>query len=96
MTYDTDDEGLARELQAALEQQRDVPDHRRQAAYGAFRCVSKDVLPDLVSQVRMAQPVVVPPCIAPVIEPFAGVARLEQGPGYCVTVLVANQTQIAS
>jgi hypothetical protein len=41
-----EDEGLMAELAAAIEQERDVPDHRRQAAYGAFawRTVDQDLL----------------------------------------------------
>ena len=41
-----EDEGLMAELAAAIEQEREVPDHRRQAAYGAFvwRTVDEDLL----------------------------------------------------
>jgi hypothetical protein len=46
MTSWTDDEGLMQELAVAIGQERDVPDHRRQAAYGAFawRTVEQDLL----------------------------------------------------
>ncbi len=46
MTSFTDDEGLVQELAAAIGQERDVPEHRRQAAYGAFawRTVDEDLL----------------------------------------------------
>ena len=42
----TDDEDLVAELARAIEQQRDVPDHRRQAAYGAFawRTIDEELL----------------------------------------------------
>jgi hypothetical protein len=41
-----EDEGLMAELAAAIGRERDVPDHRRQAAYGAFawRTVDNDLL----------------------------------------------------
>jgi hypothetical protein len=40
------DEGLMQELAAAVAQEREVPDHRRQAAYGAFawRTIDQDLL----------------------------------------------------
>ncbi len=40
------DEGLMQELAAAVAQERDVPEHRRQAAYGAFawRTIDEDLL----------------------------------------------------
>ena len=46
MTSLMDDEGLMDELAVAIGQERDVPDHRRQAAYGAFawRTVDQDLL----------------------------------------------------
>ena len=46
MTSWTDDEGLMEELSVAIGQGREVPDHRRQAAYGAFawRTVDQDLL----------------------------------------------------
>ena len=46
MTSWTDDEGLMEELAVAIGQEREVPDHRRQAAYGAFawRTVDHDLL----------------------------------------------------
>ena len=46
MTSWMDDEGLMDELAVAIGQERDVPDHRRQAAYGAFawRTVDQDLL----------------------------------------------------
>jgi hypothetical protein len=46
MTSWTDDEGLMGELAAAIGQERDVPEHRRQAAYGAFawRTVDEELL----------------------------------------------------
>ena len=46
MTSFTDDEGLMAELAVAIGQEREVPDHRRQAAYGAFawRTVDHDLL----------------------------------------------------
>ena len=46
MTSWTDDEGLMDELAVAIEQARGVPDHRRQAAYGAlaWRTVDQDLL----------------------------------------------------
>ncbi len=36
------DEGLMQELARAIAQERDIPDHRRQAAYGAFAWHSVD------------------------------------------------------
>jgi hypothetical protein len=41
-----EDEGLMAELAAAIGREREVPDHRRQAAYGAFawRTVDHDLL----------------------------------------------------
>jgi hypothetical protein len=46
MTSWMDDEGLMEELSAAIGQEQAVPDHRRQAAYGAFawRTVDHDLL----------------------------------------------------
>ena len=46
MTSWTNDEGLMEELSVAIGQERDVPDHRRQAAYAAFawRTVDQDLL----------------------------------------------------
>lgn len=46
MTSWTDDEGLMEELAVAIGQEREVPDHRRQAAYGAFawRTVDQELL----------------------------------------------------
>ena len=46
MTSWMDDEDLMKELAVAIGQERDVPDHRRQAAYGAFawRTVDHDLL----------------------------------------------------
>jgi hypothetical protein len=46
MTSWMEDEGLMAELAAAIGQEREVPDHRRQAAYGAFawRTVDHDLL----------------------------------------------------
>jgi hypothetical protein len=46
MTSWTNDEDLMAELAAAIGQEREVPDHRRQAAYGSFawRTVDEDLL----------------------------------------------------
>lgn len=46
MTSWMEDEGLMAELATAIGQERGVPDHRRQAAYGAFawRTVDQDLL----------------------------------------------------
>jgi len=46
MTSWMDDEGLMEELAVSIGQERDVPDRRRQAAYGAFawRTVDHDLL----------------------------------------------------
>ena len=46
MTSWTNDEGLMEELAVAIGQERDVPAHHRQAAYGAFawRTVDQDLL----------------------------------------------------
>jgi hypothetical protein len=46
MTSWTNDEGLMEELAVAIGQERAVPDHHRQAAYGAFawRTVDQDLL----------------------------------------------------
>jgi hypothetical protein len=46
MTSWMEDEGLMAELATAIGQEREVPDHRRQAAYGAFawRTVDQDLL----------------------------------------------------
>ncbi len=46
MTSWTDDEGLMEELSRAAEQERDVPAHRRRAAYDAFawRTIDEDLM----------------------------------------------------
>ena len=46
MTSWMDDEGLMEELSVVVSREREVPDHRRQAAYGAFawRTVDQDLL----------------------------------------------------
>jgi hypothetical protein len=46
MTSWTDDEGLMEELARAAQQEREVPDHRRRAAYAAFawRTIDEDLL----------------------------------------------------
>ena len=46
MTPWTDDEGLMEELARAAQQEREVPDHRRRAAYAAFawRTIDEDLM----------------------------------------------------
>ena len=46
MTSWTDDEGLMEELARAAQQEREVPDHRRRAAYAAFawRTIDEDLM----------------------------------------------------
>ncbi len=46
MTSWTDDEGLMEELARAANQEREVPDHRRRAAYAAFawRTIDEDLM----------------------------------------------------
>jgi hypothetical protein len=46
MTSWTDDEGLMEELARATRQEREVPDHRRRAAYAAFawRTIDEDLM----------------------------------------------------